>query len=495
MAILDSTLVLNSLGNGNIMVPFYYVRTQEKCEISLASLFNNLTVNKYTDIARKDVASTVRVPIVINYDKNFANWYSNTNTQRRPMPLPIAGLRFVSKSANDANRTQPTYSREIYSTASERWIKDVQPTPYFLRYSLDILSDNLSDFHQINENIIPYFNTFRTMRINEFDFEPTFERKILVYLESVTDTLDDELSQDSKHRIYKSTFNFRLDVDFYRPFEIPEMIKYAELNLSVGDIVHSMQTFVYPDPIAQQEKKKWETLAPSIRDGFTLLKTSARTLIINQTIDGNHEWVDVTVPDAARPAMVPVFDLLHLNFDTDSALADDSSGFNRDFTAIDDSTRQFLPNMEPDGGQIVETGYKVGDAVQWNRILDWFGTANGENESPFTFQITIQFRTAPITDTVFQTLSNIQTIASDGSIIPAGEVFFDWGIIDSKLYFTIKTYGSKAIFHTFRTINSIDFNATDMYKISFVLYNKGYDGMFGYSVNDGSTIALLTETI
>lgn len=458
-------------------------------------MWSDIRVNKYNDITRSAYSSTLRVPIVINYDKNFANWYSNISTKRQTMPLPIGALRYVSMSQNNANRTQPTYSREIYSSASERWLKDIQPTPYYLYYELEFLTDNISDIHQITENVVPYFNTFRTLRINEFDFDPTFERKILVYLESIGDTIEDELPTGAKHRVYKKTFKFRLDVDFYRPFEIPELIKYAELNLSVGDIVHSMQTFVYPDPIATQEKKKWETLAPSIRDGFTLLKTSARTLIINETIDGNHEWVDVTVPDAARPAMVPVFDLLHLNFDTDTALADDSSGFGRDFIAIDNSTRQFLPNMEPDGGQIVETGYKVDTSVQWDKIIDWFGTDNGENESPYTFQLTLQFRNESITDTVFQTLSNTETTKSDGTIIPAGEVFFDWGIIDSKLYFTIKTYGDNAIFQTFRTIDSIELNTTDLYTFIFVLYNKGHDGMFGFSVNNDPTTALLVEVI
>ena len=361
------------------------------------------------------------------------------------------------------------------------------------------------------------------------------------------------------------------------------------MNYRIDDYTHTQQIFVYPDPIAQLEKKEWEQLAPSTRTGFTLLKTMAKTLVKEIDLDGNISWEDITTPDADRPTEVPSFNLLHLNFDDDTPIEDDQSGFDRDFVALNDSTREFVPDMPPvtitnlpfndssvntttdtivvgdnsrntyvaknvvrftstgtlPTGLIADTDYiintatstgsldtitlfeddgttpvditatndvsaihnlaKIGDAgsdvedgysssSSWNKILDWFGTDNGLHESPYTFQSILQFKDDPVPDTIFQYLSNNEVLDDNGGVlIPEGEVFFDWGIIDSKIYFTFKTYGDNELFYTFTTKNKLLLNNTDIYKFVFVSYDKGHAGMFGYTINDGPMIALETE--
>jgi hypothetical protein len=146
-------------------------------------------------------------------------------------------------------------------------------------------------------------------------------------------------------------------------------------------------------------------------------------------------------------------------------------------------------------GSSVTDGYK--SSSSWNNILDWFGTNNGLNESPYTFQSILQFKDDPVPDTIFQYLSNVDgdTTADDyvDDGIPEGEVFFDWGIIDSKPYFTFKTYGEDELFYTFTAKNQLTLNITNIYKFVFVLYDNGHAGMFGYTINDGPMIALETE--
>lgn len=462
----------------------------EKVEIALLDMFNNLKVNKYSDSSRTESTRTLRVPIVTHFDKSFANWYSNACYKTKPLPLPIGGLRFERKELNDRNRTQTTHCRNIFSNATDRWLQDIQPTPYYLHYTLEFLMDSKSDFGQITENIIPYFNTFRTLRIKEWDFAPDIERKIPVYLTPAQDEFKDELEAGSGHRYINTKFNLRVEVDFYRPFECPEIIKYAEMNLRIDEFVHTHQVFVYPDPIAEEEKKAWEQLAPSSKTGYTLLKTTAKTLVRELQLDGSYQYKEITPPDAIRPVQVPDFKMLSLEFDEDQALATDDSGFDRDFIALNDSTRQFIPDLPPGNGQMVTDGYKVDDGVSWNQILDWFGTNDGLNENPFTFSITLQFNDDPPVDTVFQYLVNDETPDADGVVIPAGEVFFDWGIIDRKLYFSFKTYGTNALSYVFTSNTQLTLNNTDIYKFQFVLYDEGNAGMFGYSVNDGVTVAL-----
>lgn len=495
------------------MVPFYYVRTQEKVEIALLDMFNDLKVNKYTNVERTSYSKTVRVPLVIHQNSNFANWWSNANGATRPMPVPIGGLRFERKEPNNANRTQATYARMIFSKASDQWIRDIQPTPYYLYYTLEFLCDNLSDNRQINENVIPYFNTFRTLRINEFDFAPDIERKIPVYLQSVEDNYEDEVEEGSAKQWYKTKITFRLDVDWYRPFEIPALILYAELNLRVEDVIDKMQWFVYPDPIAEQEKQAWELIDPSRREGYSLLKTNATTLVVESDVlndtqllgttntdnlitgPGGVVYKILTPPDAYRPVGVPSFDLLHLNFDQDTPHEDDQSGFGRDFVAINDDTREFYPDLPPGSGNSVEDGYEVESSVQWDRILNWFGSEDGEMAQPFTFKSTLQFKEEPVVDTIFQYLSNLETTDTNGNVIPEGQVWFDWGIIGSKLYFTFKTYGDNGLFISYTTQSPLVLNNTDIYTFTFVLYDKGYAGIFGYSINQGPTIALTTVRV
>ena len=474
------------------MRPFYYVRTQEKVEYALKDMFNDLRVNKYTNLSRTDIVKTLHVPIVTHYDKNFANWYRNADHKKRPMSLPTGGLRYIGKTENSANRTQTTYCRNIFSRATDKWLQDIQPTPYYLHYELEFLMDNKSDFGQITENIVPYFNTFRTLRLKEWDFAPDIERKIPVYIEGITDTFEDEIDAGTAHRLIRTNIKLRLDVDWYRPMEIPAVIKYAELNFEIGEFLHKTQILVYPDPIAESIKKKWETLTPSLKTGYSLLTTCAGTCVKEVDIDGNITWEDVTVPDALRPYQVPDFKLLSLDFDYDTALVRDESGFGRDFVAINDATRTYIPDLSPGSGQEVEDGYKVDDSVEWNKIFNWFGTNDGENENPFTFSITLQFNDDPPPDTIFQYLVNDETTDAEGNTIPAGEVFFDWGLMDSKLYFSFQTYGTNALSYTFTTENQLTLNNTDIYNFRFVLYNNGHEGIFGYAINDGSTIILDT---
>lgn len=471
------------------MVPYYYTRQQEKLEIALIDMFNNIVVAKYNDNSRTVPVKTIKVPITITGNRNFADYLRNNQTALETTPIPIMALRFKGMTQNSDNRTQTTYIRSIFSKATDKWIQDIQPTPYLWNYELEVLTDNRSDFGQLIEQIAPYFNTFRTLRIKEFDFAPDIERKIPVYLESVTPQFEDEKEVGSSHTFIRIVYNFQCQMDLYRPFSIEDIIKYTQMNIHVQDFLHSLQVYAYPTEIANKERKEWEQVVASIREGYSLLKTNAQTLIKKDVDkDGNVEWVNVTADEARRPAEVPSFKLLHLNFDDDTPLEDDQSGFGRDFVALNDKDRTYIPDLPPGAGQHTPGGYA--SASDWNNILNWFGTNDGLCESNYTFSVILQFTKSNTKNTVFQMLKNKQTKDSKGKVIPAGEVYFEWGLSDAKLYFRFKTYGGKAQYYTFTAREAFNYSNTDIYKFVFVLYNEGKAGIFGYSVNGGALIAL-----
>lgn len=536
------------------MRPFYYVRTIEKILIGLIDMFNNMYVNKYDDMNRTTYSRSVKIPIITHNNANFTNFWSSTQYKQQTVPYPIGAIRFVSNSPDTSNRPQPTYAREIFSRSADRWIRDIQPTPYTFNFELQFQADNISDIFQIKENIEPYFNEYRTIVIKEWDFAPEIPRPVVVVINSNTTEMNEEINDtDAQQQVYKVTYQITCYGVYHRPYETPEMIKYAEMNFHIDeDIIHREQLLVYPSEIIQQKKKLWETVCPSIREGYSILHTLSTTLIQKQDADGSKYYEDVSLKqlllfdrfttttyheglklcgvdeynedtpglpyddpktdykilpedfdkngipiytycesvtdDITRPSEVPSFDLLRFNFDYDTPHESDLSGFGRDFVAVNDDTRKFIPNIAPGNGQEVEGGYAVEDYVDWSKILNWFGdNANGDIESSYTFKATIQFVEDAPGDTIFQYLSNDETTLSDGTVIPEGEVWFDWGMMNGRLYFT---YHTSSKYKTFVS-DVIHPNKETIYSFYFALYDKGDKGMFGVKTNFSDTMIAL----
>jgi hypothetical protein len=507
------------------VVRYYYVREKEKMDIALADMFDGIIVLSYNDSSRTDYSRIRKIPLVLNSDPNFAQWWKNTQAAYPAMPMPIAGLRLTGYAPLAEERVQPAYMRGTYSRAAERWIEDISPTPVKYTYSLDILADTHSDSHQIIEQIMPYFNVDRALRIKEFDFAPDIERKVPVALTAVSQDIKDELTDNKKHKSITNKFTFELRGVMHRPFSIEEIIRYAELRVEMDNYNHVMQYIPIPKAIAEKNRRPWESLAPSIRDGYMILKNYATTLVKKVDDNGVVSWEDITmqVPDgfpendctcggeectcgsAGRPREVPEYNLMHFNFDENTPVdpttglmpEPDRSGFGRDFVAVDPNDVVFVPDLPPGNGKDSVAGWKPDPNIQWNNILDWFGTNKGENEDNFTFSSTLKFKESPPPDCLFQYLANNENPGPDGvTVIPAGEVYFEWGLTGQKLYFTYKTYGDNASFATFTTKTPLTLNNTDVYRFVFALYNKGASGMFGYSVgHDGQIVALETEKL
>lgn len=471
---------------------FYYVRTLERVQIALLDMFNDIAVNKYSDINRKNVVKTIKVPLVTHFDKNFANWYQNQSAKKRTMPLPILGLRFKGLTPNTQGRTQPTYARNVFSKATDKWIHDIQPTPYYSNYSLSLLCDNLSDLGQVIENILPYFNPHRFLRIKEFDWVPDLERKIQVEIVGNNIEFQDELQNNSSHRYIKFDIDLRCEIELYRAFELAELIKYAEINLETSDIIDKSQYLVYPSDVIDNIKQPHECVVDGDITGYSILKTACKTLIKQVDLNGNVSFEDISISECTdRPTNVPDLKQLDLWFDEDTDNEDDKSPYERDFTLLNIASRTFIPGFEPgNGDEVSGGGYAVDPNIQWNKILSWFGTNDGLNETPFTFRIKCQFNQNEASDIVFQQLKNDET-----ETIPTGKVFFDWGLMQKKLYFSFSTHGNNALNYTFMSKSELSLNNSDVYLFVFALYDEGRSGIFAYSINDGPYIALETDRI
>lgn len=545
------------------MQRYYYVREHEKILIGIYDMFDNLRVNKYLDPQRKVIDKTVKVPLVTHYSKDFANYLSSTTSKQILAVLPVAGLRYTGDARDDANMTQPTYAREIYCKDNDFWIRDIQPRAYVFKFELTILCNNTSDLWQLKENIQPYFQTYRSIRIKEFDFCPEIERVVPVCITGWSDDMRDEtdLNSSGDGQVFQVTYQIEAHGVMHCPYMVPAEIRYAGMDFIVNkQMINSEQILVYPDAVAQQQRKPWETVSPSIKEGFSLLKSLARSLVRRTTVEGEeywsdetlryamltyneitgtdkegdpkgfnpiageavpvettddqgntvtewvteYDWEEVVIDDVERPQEVPSFDLLHLTFDDDSKFAYDMSGLGRDFVAINPGNREFVPDIPPGNGSYAPDGYEpTGLEIdpddptktrKWSQILEWFGdNKEGKIDSPFTFRAILQFKEDTPGDTVFQYLYNPDDVTlADGTVIPAEEVWFDWGVMDSKLYFTFKTTTQ---FRTFET-DTFEFDNQVIYSFYFVLYDGGQSGKFGVKTNFSDTmIALETHEV
>lgn len=557
------------------MRQYYYVREVEKILIAIYDMFDGMRVNKYTDPQRKTIDKTVKVPLVTHYSKSFANYLSSTTSKQILPILPAAGLRYTGDARDNSNMPQPTYARELYCKEHDFWIRDIQPRAHVFRFELTVLTSNTSDMWQIKENIQSTFAEYRSVRIKEFDFCPEHGITIPVHLVSWNDDVHDESELTSNEEQYfQTTYTIEAHGWIHKAYMIPAEIRYAQMDFNVGNkMIDSEQILVYPDEIAKQKRRLWETVTPSRRKGFSLLKTFARTLMRRSTVDGEEYWSDetlryamltyneitgydrngdpkgfnpiavgdgengyveeyvrnpdgsyarnedgslktqrvpkysweqVVVDDVERPTEVPSFDLLHLTFDEDSPFAKDASGMGRDFVVINDENRKFVPNIPPGNGTDAPEGYEAlgiqadsgseSGIRDWSQIIEWFGdNKEGTIDNPFTFKATLQFKESTPGDTVFQYLYNPADVTlEDGTVIPAGEVWFDWGVMDSKLYFTYKTTTQ---YHTFET-DTFEFDNKTIYSFYFVLYNSGASGMFGVKTNLNDTmVALITHEV
>lgn len=545
------------------MQRYYYVREHEKILIGIYDMFDNLRVNKYLDPQRKVIDKTVKVPLVTHYSKDFANYLSSTTSKQILAVLPVAGLRYTGDARDDANMTQPTYAREIYCKDNDFWIRDIQPRAYVFKFELTILCNNTSDLWQLKENIQPYFQTYRSIRIKEFDFCPEIERVVPVCITGWSDDMRDEtdLNSSGDGQVFQVTYQIEAHGVMHCPYMVPAEIRYAGMDFIVNkQMINSEQILVYPDAVAQQQRKPWETVSPSIKEGFSLLKSLARSLVRRTTVEGEeywsdetlryamltyneitgtdkegdpkgfnpiageavpvettddqgntvtewvteYDWEEVVIDDVERPQEVPSFDLLHLTFDDDSKFAYDMSGLGRDFVAINPGNREFVPDIPPGNGSYAPDGYEPTGLEtdpddptktrKWSQILEWFGdNKEGKIDSPFTFRAILQFKEDTPGDTVFQYLYNPDDVTlADGTVIPAEEVWFDWGVMDSKLYFTFKTTTQ---FRTFET-DTFEFDNQVIYSFYFVLYDGGQSGKFGVKTNFSDTmIALETHEV
>lgn len=214
------------------MIQYYYPETLKNITDSLLERFTHLQVNRYNK-ARTTIVKTIDVPIAFapvekTQQDRLENYSAEPEStgQRYYLQVPRLALVFNgfayapdrATAVNDYRYFQGQDSQHLNAV-----FKDIQPSPWNFTYTLFIRTDSISDFSQIIENVLPYFNPKLYLRVKEFSFL-NIERDLAVILNDATPDFTDELDKSNMRQI-NGNITFSVEGWMYKPVDAAKLVK------------------------------------------------------------------------------------------------------------------------------------------------------------------------------------------------------------------------------------------------------------------------------
>jgi len=214
------------------MIQYYYPETLKNITDSLLERFTHLQVNRYNK-ARTAIVKTIDVPIAFapvekTQQDRLENYSAEPEStgQRYYLQVPRLALVFNGFSYAPDRATAVNEYRYFQGQDSQHLnavFKDIQPSPWNFTYTLFIRTDSMSDFSQIVENVLPYFNPKLYLRVKEFSFL-NIERDLAVILNDATPDFTDELDKHSMRQI-NGNITFTVEGWMYKPVDAAKLVK------------------------------------------------------------------------------------------------------------------------------------------------------------------------------------------------------------------------------------------------------------------------------
>jgi len=210
------------------MEQFFYPKTIRNITISVLDLFNGIQIQRRDK--NDNLIRTVNVPITFAPQEK----YQLLNTRLAAgypenkywLMLPRIGVSFDTISYDPTRVLSPNETRlwpNITLPNNMEFWESYQPTPYNFEFTLFVRTESLSDFSQILENILPYFNPCLTLRVKEFSFL-NIERDLQVKMGNInTNFLDNE--DEENRRFVDADLHLTVMGFMYRPIDSQKVIR------------------------------------------------------------------------------------------------------------------------------------------------------------------------------------------------------------------------------------------------------------------------------
>lgn len=151
------------------------------------------------------------------------------------MALTMNGIAYNADRAYGVNEWREWFAETLVDGSNvDQVLRDYQPAPWDINYTLHMMVDSMDYFSQIMENILPYFNPALFLRVKEFSFL-NVERDLKVTMPGVVpEFVSNEISDDERKYV-NATLDLTVEAWMYRPFEYSKVIKVIQSKYFVID--------------------------------------------------------------------------------------------------------------------------------------------------------------------------------------------------------------------------------------------------------------------
>lgn len=224
------------------MQQFYYPKTIRALIVAVLDVFNDLKIERYDSSGTKVKDVNVPISFAPQEKQHLLRLRKGAPVPSafKSSPIPRLGLSMGSPSYAQERATSVNELRKFYDKNDDikdldSVFRDMQPAPYNFPFTLSVFTNSLTDYSQIMENILPYFNPAINLRVKEISFL-NIERDIPFILESINTDFLTEIQEDTD-RYINATLDFMAKGFMYRPISTSKIIKKINVDYNIGNQV------------------------------------------------------------------------------------------------------------------------------------------------------------------------------------------------------------------------------------------------------------------
>jgi hypothetical protein len=230
----------------------FYWGTLRKCVVAFGNMFNNIYVDRFDE--NDQAEKTLKVPLAYAPKQKFLAKIDqqpglaeevNFEVIIPRMSFEMTGM-FYDGERKLALIQQNRGINETSTTLNSQYV----PVPYTLNFNLYVYSKNISDAHQIIEQILPFFNPDYTLSVKAVpDLNLNHDVNMTLSNVAFEDTYEGDFST---RRMIIWTLSFVVKTNFFGPVRKQGLIKttitnvYHSKDMATANLMGTLTVSVNP---------------------------------------------------------------------------------------------------------------------------------------------------------------------------------------------------------------------------------------------------------
>jgi hypothetical protein len=214
--------------------------------LAFMSLFEGIKVRNYeTEAGRFDLSQTTMwIPVSVVLDTKEKIYEQimmggHKAQEQADTRLPKLGIQITAMNPAIERYTGKDTKRILLKTINNsvvtNTVKDLQPVPFDISFTVTVWCAYMEHWVQIMENILPWFDPY--MHVGVMERHLGIERQIRVVLESVSPNFSFQMAGPTDKRIIRGELTFRAETVVYKnqTTNISDIIE--TVNNSIIDVI------------------------------------------------------------------------------------------------------------------------------------------------------------------------------------------------------------------------------------------------------------------